>query len=130
MIAEGCSYIVTDAVCDEDLLVIAEATRDWPLLSGGSGITAAMAAIHYPRRSTLRFDRELAAIGRATLVVSGSQSPMTRRQAEHALAQGWAAIRLDVPAVLRGTWDLDTIVARAGRNCLTTGQCWCILPPI
>ena len=115
-VAEGCSHIVTDAVGDEDLLVIAEATRDWPLLSGGSGLTAAMAGMHYPRRSALRFDRELAAVGMATLVVSGSQSPMTRRQAERALAQGWAAIRLDVPAVLRGTCDLDSIVARAGEE--------------
>ncbi len=112
-VAEGCSYIVTDAVGDEDLLVIAEATRDWPLLSGGSGITAAMAAVHYPRRATLRFERELAAVGTATLVISGSQSPMTRRQTEHALSQGWAAIRLDVPAVLRGTHDPDAIAARA-----------------
>ena len=55
-VAEGCSYIVTDAVGDEDLLVIAEATRDWPLLSGGSGITAAMAAhaLSAPVRTAIR----------------------------------------------------------------------------
>ncbi len=115
-VAEGCSYIVTDAVAEEDLLAIAEATRDWPLRSGGSGITAAMAAMHYPGRPPPRFDRELAAVGTATLVVSGSQSPMTRRQADHALAHGWAAIRLDAPAVLRGTCDLNPIVTRAAEE--------------
>jgi 3-dehydrotetronate 4-kinase len=138
-LAEGCSYIVTDAISEEDLLLIARATRDWPLASGGSGITAALAAVHDlsardqegwplwsdgspassdggPRRSSLRFDRELAALGTGTLVVSGSQSPATRRQTEHALSQGWTGLRLDVAAVLRGTWDPDALMAQAERE--------------
>jgi uncharacterized protein YgbK (DUF1537 family) len=112
-IAEGCSYIVTDATNDDDLRVISEATRNWPLMSGGSGITMALAAVHWPRQPALRFDQELAALGTATLVVSGSQSPTTRRQTEHALAQGWAGIRLDIPAVLRGACHLDAALAAA-----------------
>jgi uncharacterized protein YgbK (DUF1537 family) len=49
-LAEGCSYVVTDAIEDRDLAMIAEATRDWPLASGGSGITAALADLHFPER--------------------------------------------------------------------------------
>jgi len=109
----GCSYLVTDAVSDEDLHVLAAATSDWPLTSGGSGITAAMAAVHFPARPPLRLDESLARVGPATLVVSGSQSPASRRQMEHAEAHGWATIRLDVPAVVRGEADLDAIAARA-----------------
>lgn len=112
--AAGCCYLVTDAVNDEDLFTIATATRDWPVTSGGSGMTAALAAVHFPGRPALRFDDQLSRVGPATLVVAGSQSPATRRQMEHALAHGWATIRLDVPAVLRGGYDLDAAVIRAG----------------
>ena len=119
--AEGCSYLVTDVVSNEDLLTLAAATRDWPLTSGGSGITAAMAAVHFPGRETLRFEEQLSHAGPTTLVVSGSQSPATRRQMEHALAHGWMAIRLDVPAVLQGHFDLGAAASQAERE-LSAGR--------
>lgn len=112
-IADGAAYVVTDATQDEDLHAIAQATRNWPLLSGASGITAALAELHYAGRDPLRFDQELAAASPATLVVSGSQSSMTRRQTLRALAQGWADLRLDVSAVLRGDWNADALADRA-----------------
>lgn len=119
--AEGCSYVVTDATEDADLLAIAEATAGRPLSSGGSGITAALAEVFYPGREPLDFSDRLGKLGGETLVVSGSQSPMTRRQREHALAHDWAGIRLDAAGVVRGDCDLDVIEADA-RDRLIAGQ--------
>jgi 3-dehydrotetronate 4-kinase len=99
-LAQGIAYLVTDAVTDDDLVAIAHATEDWKLLSGGSGITAGLATVHYPARLPLEFRERLGSLGTATLVVSGSQSPMTRKQAEHALQHGFAGVQLDVSRLL------------------------------
>jgi len=111
--AAGHCHLVTDAVTDDDLLTLATATRDWPLVSGGSGITAALAAVHFPGRAALQFNAQLAEVGRATLVVSGSQSPATRRQLDHAAASGWTILRLDPADLLRGMLNVDAVAAQA-----------------
>lgn len=113
LIAAGNAYLVTDAITDADLAILAEATADWPLLSGGSGITAALPSVHYPNRQPLDFSSKLAALKPATLVVSGSQSPMTHRQTAQALANGFTGFRLDIPAILQGSFAVDAVVREA-----------------
>jgi uncharacterized protein YgbK (DUF1537 family) len=118
---QGCAYMVTDAVDDTDLLTLARATQDWPLLSGGSGITSALARIHWPDCGPLDFGDRLAELSRPTLVVSGSQSPMTRRQNEHALRSGFACVVLDVAAVLRGEFDEAHVAEEAAAGLADVG---------
>jgi uncharacterized protein YgbK (DUF1537 family) len=110
---EGVSYLVTDAVADSDLDALARAVRGWPLVSGGSGITAALGRVAFPGRSPLDFTDRLAALPPGTLVVSGSQSPMTRRQNAHAVSRGFTHITLDIPAVLEGRFDPDRTASKA-----------------
>ena len=110
---EGCAYLVVDSVIDEDILTQAQATESWPLLTGGSGITAAIAAVHFAEASPLNFDARLKKIGAKTLVVSGSQSPMTRKQTQQALQNGFSGLQLEISNVLRNPESIHDVIAEA-----------------
>ena len=112
-------YFVTDAVCQADLGVIARATADWPLVTGGSGITAEIPALLFGPRPALSFAQRLAVVPESTLVVAGSCSPATRQQNEHAEQSGFLAIQIEGSAVLAGTVDVDGTVAQV-RAALST----------
>jgi uncharacterized protein YgbK (DUF1537 family) len=77
--AEGVRIAVTDAVDDADLAVIEQATRDLPLLTGGSGLALAL--------PPLRTEAAAAGIDAADgpmAVLAGSVSDATLGQAAHA----------------------------------------------
>ena len=120
----GEEYFVTDTIEQRDLTTIAEATADWPLISGGSGITAEIPAVLFPGRKALSFAERLSRYSKGTLVIAGSCSPATRGQNAHALANGFAGLRLDGLAVLEKTTDLAAVSEaalrefRRGRNVL------------
>lgn len=77
--AEGYRYAVVDAVDNAQLAVLAEAVADFPLVTGGSGLGAYMAA----RLSGGKSSQEAFVPSRAkTVVLSGSCSMMTNRQVE------------------------------------------------
>ncbi len=105
LVDAGAVWLVTDAVCQDDLDRIAMAVRGWPLISGGSGITAALPAAHGCQTKPLDFSKRLQAMPRATLVVSGSQSPTSARQTQHAEAHDFKKLTLDIPAIVQGTYD-------------------------
>ncbi|THG30119.1 3-oxo-tetronate kinase [Naasia lichenicola] len=84
------SYLVVDALTNDDLQTIQAATADWRLLSGSAGLAFGMSGPHDP--STQEFD---APEGRR-LVVCGSASSKTRVQIATALAAGAAGHKLDV----------------------------------
>lgn len=70
---------------------------------GSSGVTAALVLAWQNADSvTAPPSRKRAAEVDRLLVVSGSCSPVTARQIARSVADGYAAIRADVPAVLRG----------------------------
>jgi uncharacterized protein YgbK (DUF1537 family) len=70
---------------------------------GSSGVTAALVlAWRDAGLITARGFQERAAEVDRLLVVSGSCSPVTGRQIARGVADGYAAIRADVPALLRG----------------------------
>lgn len=80
--SQGVAHIVTDAVANDDLYVLAEACHDMPLLTGGSAIAMPLPALyakqghfaataHTVKRPTL---------AKAAIVLSGSCSAMTRAQ--------------------------------------------------
>lgn len=111
---DGYQYMVTDTCQENDLLAIADATRNSPLISGGSGITWALPPIHFPQCQThLTFTDKINALNGATLAVSGSMSPATRTQNMYAIKNGFEGIVLDIPAIIKGTYDTETIIAQA-----------------
>jgi uncharacterized protein YgbK (DUF1537 family) len=98
--AGGTAHVVVDAVADADLRVIAEACRDFPLITGGSAVAMFLPDLY-------RDDGTLPAhapqtvkpvLDPGTIVLSGSCSAMTRRQVAAYSPQA-AAYRLD-PLVL------------------------------
>jgi uncharacterized protein YgbK (DUF1537 family) len=105
LVAEGVSYLVTDAISQSDLGLIAEATGDWRFISGGSGITAEMPRLVFPGRQPLDFSERIRALPNGVLVVSGSQSPATRAQNSCALANGFAGVPVEPGEVLTREFD-------------------------
>ncbi|MBJ3764052.1 four-carbon acid sugar kinase family protein [Maribius pontilimi] len=75
-------HVVVDAVADEDLITIARACRDMPLMTGGSAVAMPLPALY--RTDGLIDDQADAALpappADAAVVLSGSCSAMTRKQ--------------------------------------------------
>lgn len=102
--AQGVRYAVTDAVTNDDLLVLGEAVAGHVLLTGGSGIAMGLPANF--RAAGLLPERAVAARlqappGRAG-ILSGSCSTATRGQIEAARAAGYPALKLDPLALAAG----------------------------
>lgn len=79
---QGIRYAVTDAITMENLLPIAQATKDLPLLTGGSGLGAAIATVKtgiaWQRNTTL--GEKPPSAQRKAVILSGSCSQMTNAQ--------------------------------------------------
>jgi len=82
---EACAHVVLDAVANDDLVMLADACREFPLLTGGS-------ALAMPLPELYRADGILSAgtsaaskpsIPCGAVVLSGSCSQMTRKQVEY-----------------------------------------------
>lgn len=69
-------YIVIDAITNDDLEIIARATQDDALVTGGSGI-----ALGLPRQGSDL--KQVAAVPGHRAILSGSASEMTRAQVRH-----------------------------------------------
>lgn len=110
LVSDGVGYLVTDAIEQSDLGVIADATADWTFISGGSGITAEMPRRMFPERSPMDFSGRIAALPDGLLVVSGSQSPATRAQNARALAGGFAGVPVEPRDVLEGKLEVSVVV--------------------
>ena len=80
--ATGVRHIIADAIEADDLSVIAEATHDWPLLTGGSAIAMYLPALYAQAGLTQHTSQSAApeAPGAGQIVLSGSCSSMTRQQ--------------------------------------------------
>lgn len=90
--AQEAHYIVVDAIDNSDLAVIAAATANDALVTGGSGIALGMP----------QADRALAqvrAVAGRKLVLSGSASAMTQQQVQHAQSR-MPAWRADIDKML------------------------------
>ena len=114
LVAEGASYLVTDAIEQSDLATIAEATADRSFISGGSGITAEMPRLMFPGRSPLRFTERIGGLREGLVVISGSLSPATRAQNAVALSNGFHGVPIEPRRALGGDIDLCQVADRAG----------------
>ncbi|ELZ5941201.1 MULTISPECIES: 3-oxo-tetronate kinase [Providencia] len=81
---QGASYIVVDSLTMNDLLPIAKAVKEMPLLTGGSGLGAALANVDTGCEWGAGGSRgEIpASQGRKTIILSGSCSVMTNKQVQ------------------------------------------------
>nr|WP_069877331.1 3-oxo-tetronate kinase [Bosea sp. BIWAKO-01] len=101
---QGVRYVVTDALTNDDLMVLGAAVDGAILLTGGSGI--AMGLPQNFRKAGLLPDRDIAAHleapeGRAG-IISGSCSTATRGQIKAALEAGYPALKVDPLALATG----------------------------
>ncbi len=93
------TFFIADAISDDDLVVIAEATAELPLVSGGASYAAALAARRQEQSAGVRAS-VVVPEGRA-LVLAGSGSAATREQlAEHRRSHPF--FEIDVYALDRG----------------------------
>lgn len=95
--AEGIAHVVIDAVANSDLVTIATACRDMPLMTGGSAVAMPLPALYLgdgllsedaPKQphNTLPY---------TTIVLSGSCSAMTNTQVAAYIATGAPSYQLD-----------------------------------
>lgn len=105
--AEGIGHVIVDAVADNDLSIIAEASLDLPLITGGSALAMPLPAL-LAHSGMIDRSTEIAPepqVRKGQIVLSGSCSAMTLKQIEHYRDQA-ASYQLD-PTVLveRGISD-------------------------
>ncbi|MDC9615402.1 four-carbon acid sugar kinase family protein [Xenorhabdus khoisanae] len=77
----GIRYAVVDAMMTEDLVLIAQAVSDMVLVTGGSGLGAALASYHSGHvQADSTIGHIPSTIGRRAVILSGSCSVMTNQQ--------------------------------------------------
>ncbi len=103
--AEGIACIVTDAETDHDIDVIAGATASWKVITGGSGITSAIAKRMNASIHPDEWNRRLRHVPASMLVVSGSCSPASLRQIAYAEQSGFHIYPANPMDILRRDWD-------------------------
>lgn len=91
--AEGVAWGIADAVSDEDLRVLAAATRELKLVVAGSGLAIGIPALHGLQPNAQA--AQLPAPQGARAVVSGSCSAATQAQVADFIARGGAAFAVD-----------------------------------
>jgi 3-dehydrotetronate 4-kinase len=89
----GVRHIVTDALTDEDLVALARASADLPVVTGGAGLAGAIAAVAH-RGATGRPQGDDPIPGGPALILAGSCSTTTLIQVDQA-RKVFASHRLD-----------------------------------
>jgi uncharacterized protein YgbK (DUF1537 family) len=113
MRAEGVALAIADAVDEPDLLTLAEACAELPLLTAGSGLALGLPGA-YARRGWVRPDAraaDLGPVGGHAAVLAGSCSAATQGQVQAWLEAGRPAWQLDPLALSRHPGLLDDLLA-------------------
>ena len=112
---QGAGIAVADAISNDDLLTLAEACAELPLLTAGSGLALGLGPA-YARRGWfnpgLQADQLHPAQGSAALI-SGSCSEATQGQLARWQAAGRSCLRLDPLALHAGRQSLAQLKAQA-----------------
>ena len=111
--AAGRNYMIVDAITDDDLMIVGQALKSQPLVTGGSGI-----AIGLPQNFPEIADRQDAAAkwqGEAgkCVAVCGSCAAATRAQIAAHKAAGQPVLALDSEAVITGEYGISDALAWA-----------------
>ena len=113
--ADGVRIAVTDAIDNSDLLTLAEACAELPLITAGSGVALGLPPA-YQRRgwwAPSESAASLSAVSGPTAVLSGSCSDATNAQVARWIADGRAAIAVDPLALHSGTQSAASLLAQA-----------------
>ncbi len=100
--------VVVDAIRDADLLIIGEAVRGMPLITGGSGIALGLPSNFHDEAKTSFTSEDWTGDDGPAVLLSGSCSRMTRAQVGAHKASG-AAREIDPDAIMAGTLAIDTL---------------------
>src|SRR5262249_28488592 len=103
--------VLVDALSDQDLDAIARAVIDLPLVTGGSGLGAALAGGWSERGWLQAAPAPAWAPAGPAVVLAGSCSARTLEQIEQARAAGIPTVAMDVSALLDGADERARIVA-------------------
>lgn len=125
--AEGRRIVTLDTRSAEDLAtcgaLIWRARGERSFCVGSQGVEYALIA-HWRAMGLLPAAPAAPAVTSAgrIVVVSGSVSPVTAAQIDHALARGFARIALDVPALILGTPEAQEAAVGAALAALSEGR--------
>ena len=113
--AEGVRIAVADAVNNTDLLTLADACAELPLLTAGSGVALGLPPAYAQRGWFAPSDTAatLDAVTGAAAVVSGSCSEATNGQVARWLGAGRSALHIDPLALHQGTQTAAGVLAQA-----------------
>ncbi|MBD8891949.1 3-oxo-tetronate kinase [Roseibium litorale] len=95
----GRQIIVCDAVSNQDLLILGEAARGFPLVTGGSGIGLGLPSV---LRADEREPAKWSGVSGPALALSGSCSAATRNQIAVHRAEGGAQRKVEVEEIIGG----------------------------
>ncbi len=112
---EGVEVAVADALNNTDLLALAEACAELPLVTAGSGVALGLPPA-YERRGWFQPSSsaaQLETVAGPAAIVSGSCSEATNAQVARWLAAGRTAIALDPMALHHGEQSADELLAQA-----------------
>jgi uncharacterized protein YgbK (DUF1537 family) len=113
--AEGVKIAVADAVNNGQLLTLAEACAELPLLTAGSGVALGLPPA-YARRGWFTPNANAAELDHLqgpAAVVSGSCSEATNAQVAQWMATGRTALQIDPLALHEGRQTVATVLAQA-----------------
>lgn len=113
--ADGVRIAVADAIDNSDLLILAEACAEMPLITAGSGVALGLPPA-YQRRgwwAPSASAASLSAVSGPAAVLSGSCSDATNAQVARWIADGHAAIAIDPLALHRGSQSAASLLAQA-----------------
>jgi uncharacterized protein YgbK (DUF1537 family) len=113
--ANGVRIAVADAIDNSDLLTLAEACAELPLITAGSGVALGLPPA-YQRRgwwTPSESAASLSAVSGPAAVLSGSCSDATNAQVARWMADGRAAIAIDPLALHQGTQSAASLLAQA-----------------
>jgi len=119
-LARGPQVVVCDAIDDNDLRVLAAASRSLPLLSGAAGLGRAVAATVRAHAVRTRLPAHMVSAGQGpTAVLAGSCSSATLGQVEH-MAARYPTYRLDAEQLARYPRVVEDALAWAGHHLATS----------
>jgi uncharacterized protein YgbK (DUF1537 family) len=113
--ADGVRIAVADAIDNSDLLTLAEACAELPLITAGSGVALGLPPAYQrrgwwaPSESAAR----LSAVSGPAAVLSGSCSDATNAQVGRWMADGRTAIAIDPLALSTGAQSATSLLAQA-----------------
>lgn len=106
--AEQVKYLIFDVLDNADLMTVARATADFPLVTGAAGLGYAIASLDRQQQGSTRSAIKVEAKG-FSVVLSGSCSSMTNQQVDF-YQQHAPSLALDVEKIIHDAGYLQTVV--------------------